>query len=43
MFKYAVTVTINNEKFGKNPERISKIKPYIDQYHWKDIPKDWKN
>ena len=21
----------------KNPQRISKIKPYIDQYNWKDI------
>ena len=31
----------------KNPQRISKIKPYIDQYNWKDIDfpatsKDWK-
>ena len=30
-----------------HPERISKIKPFIDQYNWKDIDfpamsKDWK-
>ena len=31
----------------RNPQRISKIKPFIDQYNWKDInfpstSKDWK-
>ena len=31
----------------KNPQRISKIKPFIDQYNWKEIDfpshsKDWK-
>ena len=36
------------EKIKKDPERISKIKPFIDQYNWKDIDfskshsKDWK-
>ena len=46
-FQYAVTVTSNYEKFKKDPQRISKIKPFIDQYNWKDIDfpshsKDWK-
>ena len=31
----------------KNPQRISKIKPFIDQYNWNEIEfpsqsKDWK-
>ena len=35
------------KKIRKNPQRISKIKPFIDQYNWKDIDfpatsKDWK-
>ena len=34
-FKYALTVPLNNEKIKNHPERISKIKPFIDQYKWK--------
>ena len=46
-FKYALTVALNYEKIKNNPERISKIKPFIDQYNWKEIDfpptgKDWK-
>ena len=46
-FKYAITVALNHEKIEKNPQRISKIKPFIDNYNWKDIEfpshsKDWK-
>ena len=38
---------IKTLKKKKNPQRISKIKPFIDQYNWKetDFPthsKDWK-
>ena len=34
-------------KFKKNPQRTSKIKPFIDQYNWKEIDfllhrKNWK-
>ena len=34
-------------KLLKHPERISKLKPYINQYNWKDIKfpsdkEDWK-
>ena len=44
-FQYAVT--LNLDKINKHPQRISKIKPFIDQYNWKDIDfpstsKDWK-
>ena len=46
-FQYAVTLALNLDKIRKNPQRISKIKPFIDQYNWKDTDfpatsKDWK-
>ena len=45
--QYAATLALNLDKIRKNPQRISKIKPFIDQYNWKDIDfpatsKDWK-
>ena len=45
-FQYAVTLALNLDKINKHPQRISKIKPFIDQYNWKDIDfpstsKDW--
>ena len=46
-FQYTVTLALNLDKIRKNPQRISKIKPFIDQYNWKEIDflstsKDWK-
>ena len=46
-FQFTLTVALNYEKIRKDPQRISKIKPFIDQYSWKDIDfpshrKDWK-
>ena len=46
-FKYAVTVALNYEQIGYHPGRISKIKPFIGKYYWKEIDfpsqgKDWK-
>ena len=46
-FKYALTVALNYEQIKDHPERISKIKPFIDKYNWKEIDfpshnKDWK-
>ena len=46
-FQYAVTLALNLDKINNYPERISKIKPFIDQYNWNetDFPstsKDWK-
>ena len=46
-FQYALTVALNYEQMKDHPERISKIKPFIDQYNWKDTDfpshsKDWK-
>ena len=46
-FQYAVTLALNLDKIKKDQQRISKIKPFIDQYNWKDIDfpsasKDWR-
>ena len=46
-FQYAVTLALNLDKINDHPERISKIKPFIEQYNWKNIyfpstSKDWK-
>ena len=46
-FQYAVAVALNHEQIKDHPERISKIKPFIDKYDWKEIDlsstgKDWK-
>ena len=46
-FQYALTVALNYEQIKKDPQRISKIKPFINQYNWKDtdVPshkKDWE-
>ena len=36
-FQYATTVALNYEQIKKDPQRMSKIKPFIDQYNWKEI------
>ena len=46
-FQYAVTVALNRHKIKKDPQRVSKINLFIDQYNWNDIDfpstgKDWK-
>ena len=46
-FQDAVTLALNLDNIDNHPERTSKIKPFIDQYNWKDIDfpstsKDWK-
>ena len=46
-FKYAITAALNHEKIKNNPYRISKLKPFINNYNWKDIKfpshsKEWK-
>ena len=46
-FQYTVTLALNLDNIDNHLERISKIKPFIDQYDWKDIEfpptsKDWR-
>ena len=45
-FQYAITLALNYDKIDRTPQRISKIKPFIENYNWKDIDfpstrKDW--
>ena len=46
-FQYAVTLALNLDKIKKDPQRVSKIKPFIEKYNWGDIDfpstsKNWK-
>ena len=46
-FQYAITVALNHDKINREPQRISKIKSFIEQCNCKDIDfpstsKDWK-
>ena len=46
-FQYAVTLALNLDKIKKDPQRVSKIKPFTEKYNLEDIDfpstsKDWK-
>ena len=46
-FQYAVTAALNYQNINHHPERVSKLKPFINNYNWKDIEfpshlKDWR-
>ena len=44
-FQYALNVALKHQNIEKNPQRISKIKPFIDNWKEIDFPphsKDWK-
>ena len=46
-FQYTITAALNHENIKDQPERISKIKLFINNYNWKDIvfpslSKDWR-
>ena len=46
-FQYSIVVALNHQNIENHPERISNIKPFIDQYNWEDIDfpagiKDWE-
>ena len=45
-FQYAATLALNFDDIDRNPQRLSKIKPFIDNYNWNYInfpaaKKDW--
>ena len=44
-FKYAITAALNHNKISNHPERISMLRPFINNYNWKDIdfPSDKKD
>ena len=41
-FQYALTVALNYQNIKKDLQRISKLKPFINQYNWKDFPSEQK-
>ena len=46
-FQNALNDSLDYQKIKKDPQRISKLKPYINQHNWKDIKfpsdkEDWK-
>ena len=46
-FQYAVTVALNHEQIGKHPEKITKMKPFINKYNLEKVnfpseKDDWK-
>ena len=46
-FRYAITIALNYDEIEKHHQIVNKVKPFIDQYNWKDInfPShvgDWK-
>ena len=46
-FKYAIIASLHHQEIERNIQRISKLKPFINNYTWKDIEfpshsKDWK-
>ena len=36
-FQYSVIIALNHQKIKNNPERISKIKPFINNLNWDKI------
>ena len=45
-FQYATTLALNFDKVTNHPERVKKVKSFIDKYNWNDINfpatrKDW--
>ena len=36
-FLYAITIALNHEEIGKDPQRISKLIPHIHKYNWDGI------
>ena len=46
-FQYAIIAALNYQNIDRHPERISKLKPFINNFNWKDIEfpshsKDWR-
>ena len=46
-FHYTVTVALNHDEIKKDPQRITKIKPFMNKYNWEGInfaseKDDWK-
>ena len=47
-FQYIITIALSYEEIKKDPQRITKIKTFINKYNWEwiNVPSDkgdWKN
>ena len=36
-FQYAVTIVLNYDRIENHPERVSKVKPFVNQFDWSEI------
>ena len=36
-FQYAVTVVLDYKEIKKNPQKTTKVEPFINKYNWEDI------
>ena len=36
-FQYAITIALNYDKTENHHQRVNNVKPFTDQYNWKDI------
>ena len=36
-FQYAIIAALHHQEIGKDSQRITKLKPHIKNYNWKDI------
>ena len=41
-FQNALDDALNYQNFERDPQRISKLKPYINKYNWEGGTKNWK-
>ena len=46
-FQYAIIAALNHQNIDHHPERISKLRPFIDNYDWTEIEfpahsKNWR-
>ena len=46
-FQYAINAALNHQNIDHHPERIFKLRPFINSYNWKDVEfpshsKDWR-
>ena len=43
-FRWAAIALLHHEEIGKDPQRITKLKPFADQYNWEglEFPMDYK-
>ena len=47
-FQYAPTLAWSHQNVEKDPQRMSKVKPFINKYNWDGMefpsgPQDWEN